>query len=152
MAIATSAIARRSHPSGTSQERGQRDRKRHAFDGECSQHALRPHRACNDETRVDAAECELVAHHPRQLRRTRLTHHVVERRAAVIDDLEVAGRRDPALAQHRDRERELERAARTERVAEVAFERAHRHAVAEHFVRRLALGDVADGRCRSRER
>src|SRR5438309_1133428 len=57
----------------------------------------------NDEAGVDATEGELVADHARQLRRARLAHHVVERRAVLADHLEVAGRSDPAVAQHRDR-------------------------------------------------
>src|SRR5512143_1790751 len=61
------------------------------------------------EAGVDAAERELVADHPRQLRGARLAHHVVERRAALVDDLEVTRRGDPAVAQHRDQERDLER-------------------------------------------
>ena len=43
--------------------------------------------ATKDERRVDAAERELVADHPGQLRAPRLALDVVERRAALIDVL-----------------------------------------------------------------
>ena len=61
--------------------------------------------------------------------RPRLAADVVERRAALVDHVQVERRREPALAHHLDRDPGLDRAAGAERVREVALERADRRAL-----------------------
>src|ERR1700685_1949324 len=79
--------------------------------------------APEEEARIEATEGELVAHDDRERTLAELAD-VVERRTLGIDLLEVACRSDEPLAHHPDRERRFDRAARAERVADVALQRA----------------------------
>src|SRR5262249_59113070 len=78
--------------------------------------------APEQERRVDAAEGEVVAHHELDLARARLALHVVERRAARVELVEVQRRSEPALAEHLDREPRLDGARGAERAADMALE------------------------------
>src|ERR1700730_9999443 len=98
--------------------------------------------ATENKRRVDAAESKVVRHQVFDLDSTRLAHDVVERRATLIDHVEIGIRREASIAHHLDAEPGLDGATGAQRMAEIALQRMDRLARAEHRLRRLRFGDV----------
>src|SRR5262245_8709904 len=87
--------------------------------------------AAKHQRSIHATEREIVVHRVLALKLAALAHKVVEFAAARVEVVQVQRRRKPVVVHHLDGEPGFERTARAERVTEIAFLRADRHARAE---------------------
>src|ERR1700686_4653793 len=105
---------------------------------------VRPSHRAQKERRVDAAKGEVVGHDRPGTRLAWAAAHVVERRAARIDLIEIAVCGEETVAHHRQAKHGLDRATGSQRVARVALGRADRDLVSQYLEAGGALRDVAE--------